>query len=153
MPQPAYFNPADLLMLYLLGTVWIAARYGRGPSVLGSVLSLLAFDFFFVPPNYSLAVAAPRTLLTLAIMLPVALILGSLTADLRLQARIAAYRERRIRAINELGRELAGALQVEQIVENARSHLEGLFQSQVCILLPDARGKVKVAADLNSMPH
>lgn len=137
-----WFDLANLIMFYLVGIVWVATRFGRGPSILGSVLSVLAFDFFFVPPSLSLTVADTRYLLTFAIMLAVALTISSLAANLRYQARIAAYRERRTRALNELGRELAGALLVEQIVETAHRHLEGLFQAKVCILLPDAQEKL-----------
>lgn len=137
-----WFDLANLIMFYLVGVVWIAARFGRGPSILGSVCSVLAFDFFFVAPHFALTVADSRYLLTFAIMLAVALTISTLAANLRYQARVASYRERRTRAINELGRELAGALLPEQIVESARNHLEGLFRSKVCILLPDTRDKV-----------
>jgi two-component system sensor histidine kinase KdpD len=125
-------------MLYLLGVVGVAVRYGRGPAILVSVLSVLAFDFFFVPPQLSLTVADTRHLLTFAIMLAAALTISNVAAGMRYQARIATYRERRTRALNELGRELAGALMAEQIVEMARHHLESLFQAKACILLPDA---------------
>jgi two-component system sensor histidine kinase KdpD len=137
-----WFDLANLIMFYLVGVAWVAARHGRGPAVLASVLSVLAFDFFFVAPALSLTVADTRYLLTFAIMLAVALTISSLAANLRYQARIAAYRERRTRALNDLGRELAGALQAEQIVEIAVSHLEPLFQAQACLLLPDAQDKL-----------
>jgi two-component system sensor histidine kinase KdpD len=137
-----HFDLANLIMFYLVGVVWVAARFGRGPAILGSVISVLAFDFFFVPPHISFTVADTRYLLTFAIMLVVALTISTLAANLRYQARIAVYRERRTRALNELGRELAGALMVEQIVEMARNHLEGVFQAKVSILLPDANEKI-----------
>lgn len=137
-----WFDLANLIMFYLVGVVWVAARFGRGPAVLGSVLSVLAFDVFFVAPVLSLTVADSRYLLTFLIMLAVALTISGLAANLRYQARIAMYRERRTRALNELGRELAGALLPEQIVETARQHLENLFQAKVCILLPDAQEKI-----------
>jgi two-component system, OmpR family, sensor histidine kinase KdpD len=137
-----HFDLANLIMFYLVGVVVVAARFGRGPAILGSVLNVLAFDFFFVPPHISLTVADSRYLLTFAIMLLVALTISTLAANLRYQARIAVYRERRTQALNELGKELAGALLVEQIVEMARSHLEGLFQARVSILLPDENEKI-----------
>jgi two-component system, OmpR family, sensor histidine kinase KdpD len=137
-----FFDLANLIMFYLVGVVWVAARYGRGPAILGSVLSVLAFDFFFVPPRLSLTVADTRYLLTFFIMLAVALTISTLAANLRYQARIAMHRERRTRALNELGKELAGALMAEQIVETARHHLESLFQAKVCFLLPDAQEKL-----------
>ena len=138
-----WFDLANLIMFYLVGVAWVAASFGRGPAVLGSVLSVLAFDFFFVAPALSLTVADTRYLLTFAIMLAVALTISGLAANLRYQARIAAYRERRTRVLNDLGRELAGALQTEQIVETAISHLEPLFRTQACILLPDSHDKLR----------
>ncbi len=137
-----HFDLANLIMFYLVGVVWVAALFGRGPAILGSVINVMAFDLFFVPPHLSFTVADTRYLTTFAIMLVVALTISTLAANLRYQARIAVFRERRTQALNELGRELAGALMVEQIVEMARNHLEGLFQAKVCILLPDASGKV-----------
>ena len=137
-----YFDLANLIMFYLVGVAWVAARYGRGPAILASVLSVLAFDFFFVPPPLSFTIADTRYLLTFVIMLAVALTISTLAANLRYQARIAMYRERRTRALNELGKELAGALMAEQIVETARHHLESLFQAKACFLLPDAQEKL-----------
>ena len=132
-----WFDLANLIMFYLVGVAWVAARHGRGPAVAASVLAVLAFDFFFVPPAWSFTVADTRHLLTFAIMLAVGLTISALAANLRYQAHVAAYRERRTRALNELGRELAGALQAEQIVETAIRHLEPLFRAQICILVPD----------------
>jgi two-component system, OmpR family, sensor histidine kinase KdpD len=132
----------NVIMLYLAGVVAVAARLGRGAAVLVSFLSVVAFDFFFVPPRFSFTVADTQYLPTFAIMLAVALTISHLTAGMRYQASVALYRERRTRALNELGRELAGALMAEQIVEAARRHLEGVFQARVCVLLPDAQEKI-----------
>ena len=145
-----WFDLANIIMFYLLGVVGVAARYGRGPAVLVSFLSVLAFDFFFVQPRFSFSVADSRHLLTFAIMLAAALTISNVAASLRYQTRVALYRERRTRALNELGRELAGALLPENIVDMSRYHLEGLFQSQVCILLPDAQEKLHAPTPLPS---
>jgi two-component system sensor histidine kinase KdpD len=39
-----HFDLANLIMFYLVGVIWVAARYGRGPAILGSILSVLSFD-------------------------------------------------------------------------------------------------------------
>lgn len=44
-----YFGQANLIMVYLFGVVVIATRWGRGPSALASLMSVAAFDFFFIP--------------------------------------------------------------------------------------------------------
>ena len=143
-----HLEPANLIMFYLVGVVWVAVGYGRGPGILASVLSVVLFDFFLVPPRLSFTVHDTQYLLTFAILLAVALTISHLASGMRYQARVALHRERRARALNELGRELAGALQTEQIVETAHRHLEGVFQSRVCILLPDAQERVHPARPL-----
>jgi two-component system, OmpR family, sensor histidine kinase KdpD len=69
---------ADAVMVYLLGTVLVSLRFGYGPSVLAAVLSVGCFNFFFIPPYYTLAVADLRHVVTFVVMLTVALVITSL---------------------------------------------------------------------------
>jgi two-component system sensor histidine kinase KdpD len=57
---------ANLIMLYLLGVTVVAMRCGRGPAIWASVLSVAAFDFFFVPPYLSFSVSDMQYLVTYA---------------------------------------------------------------------------------------
>jgi two-component system sensor histidine kinase KdpD len=54
-----------LCMVFLVGVVAVASRYGRGPAILTSFLGVLAFDFFFVPPYLTFAVYDTQYFLTL----------------------------------------------------------------------------------------
>ncbi len=56
-----------------------AYRLGRGPGVFAAFLSVAVFDFFFVPPRFTFAVSDVQYLLTFAVMLVVALLIGQLT--------------------------------------------------------------------------
>src|SRR5574341_574900 len=78
-----YFGAANLIMMYLIAVIVIAIRCGRGPSVLASVLSVAAFDFFFVPPYFSFAVSDIQYLLTFGVMRVVALGISNLAVRLR----------------------------------------------------------------------
>jgi two-component system sensor histidine kinase KdpD len=131
------FDLSNVIMLYLLGVMLISVRYGRGPGILASLLSVSAFDFFFVPPKLSFTVSDTQYLLTFAIMLSVALVISNLTASLRRQAVIASYRERRSLTLYEMGKELASAMTTSHIAEVTVHHLSPLFQAKVAILLPD----------------
>ena len=42
---------ANIVMIFLAGVAFVAARLGRGPAIAASVASVLVFDFFFVPPR------------------------------------------------------------------------------------------------------
>ncbi len=74
------FHPTNLVMIYLAGIVLVAVRYGRGPSVFSSVLSVAAFDYFFVQPYLTFAVSDSQYLVTFAVMLAVGLVISSLAA-------------------------------------------------------------------------
>ncbi|AXE32443.1 two-component system sensor histidine kinase KdbD [Chromobacterium phragmitis] len=142
-----YFELSNVIMVHLLAVVLIATRYGRGPGVLASFLSVAAFDFFFVPPQLSFAVSDTQYLLTFIVMLAVALIISQLTARFRFEATIATYRERRTRALYDLGRELAGALTASQIIETAVGRLEPLFRAKVMLFIPDSEDRLRAATE------
>jgi len=89
---------ANLIMLYLLGVMFVALRYGRGPSIVASLLSVAAFDFFFVQPYLTFAVADVQYLVTFGVMLIVAIVISTLTVQIRTQADVARQRERRTAA-------------------------------------------------------
>ncbi|WP_373975502.1 sensor histidine kinase KdpD [Chitinibacter sp. SCUT-21] len=142
------FDLANVVIVFLLTVVLVAIRYGRGPGVLASFLSVLSFDFFFVHPKLSLTVADTQYVFTFVLMLSVALIISQLAARLRFEAQVATYRERRTRALYELGRELAGALTAASVVEMGVRRLAELFDAQLLILLPDAHDQLQPAGDM-----
>jgi len=75
--------------------VAVAARYGRGPSALASLLSVLSFDFFFVTPYLTFAVSDTEYVITFSVMLLVALTISRMTVRIKEQAEAARERERR----------------------------------------------------------
>ncbi|HXO18717.1 MAG TPA: DUF4118 domain-containing protein, partial [Thermoanaerobaculia bacterium] len=136
------FERSNLIMVLLLGVVVTATRWGRGPSALAAVLGVAAFDFFFVPPYYTLAVTDSQYLITFAVMLVTALVISNATVRLREQAEAARERERRTAALYGMSRELATAPDSAAILAAAARHISEVFTSQVLLLLPDADGKV-----------
>lgn len=144
-PLFAYLDLANIAMLFLLVVVLVALRLGRGPSVLATCISVACFDFFFVPPRFSFAISDAQYVVTFTVMLAVGLITGHLTANLRFQARVAAHRERRSRALYEFARELSGALQTEQIFETTGSFVQRAFGAKAILLLPDDDGRLQAS--------
>jgi two-component system sensor histidine kinase KdpD len=84
------FELVNIAMLYLLAVVVIALRFSRGPTVLTSILSVAAFDFFFVVPPGTFSVSDPQYLLTFAMMLALGLIISGLTRRVRARAKAQA---------------------------------------------------------------
>lgn len=135
---------ANLIMVYLLGVLAISYRQGLGPSILGSVLSVIAFDFFFVPPRFSFAVSDTQYIFMFLVMLLVGLSISNLTVRVRAQARLSRLRERRTAALYALSRELAGTWGTAELLDIAVKHISEVFESSVIAFLPDETGRLKV---------
>ncbi|HYG41828.1 MAG TPA: sensor histidine kinase KdpD [Bordetella sp.] len=120
-------HQTNIVMLFLLAVVAVALRHGRGPAALASVLSVGLFDFFFVQPLASFAVSDVQYLLTFLVLLGVGLLIGQLTAGLRMQARASVQRAAEARSLYEFARELSSALQPQQIVAAAGAFVHAAF--------------------------
>ena len=145
IPLGARFDRSNIVAIFILTVVLVAVRFGRGPAALAAVLSVAAFDFFFVPPRFSFAFSDMQYLLTFCIMLAVGLITGQLTAGLRFQARVAAHREERAAALYEMARDLSGAVQTDQVVKIGEESIERTFHAGAALLLPNATGQLLMA--------
>jgi two-component system, OmpR family, sensor histidine kinase KdpD len=131
---------SNVVMVYLLGIVIVAMRTGRGPSLLASVLSVAAFDFFFVQPAFTFAVSDVRHLLTFLVMLIVGLVISGLTVRTRSQAAAAVHREQQTAALYAMSRELAGTRGVDALLQIAVRHVAEVFRAPVVLLLPGVGG-------------
>ena len=132
-----YVEVVDLAMVYLLGAVLIAARADKIPACAAALLSVLAFDFFFVPPRFTLYVTSPGYVITFVVMFTVAFLTSRLTLRIREQATAARQRERRTAALYSLSRKLVHERGIERISAMAVKHISELFSSHVVILVPD----------------
>src|SRR5262245_16926673 len=114
-----HLSEPDLVLLYLLVVVIAAARFGRGPSLLAATLSVLAFDFFFIPPTLTLLVSEKRFVLTFGMMLVVGLLTSGLTRRIRRQEHEARLKEQRMAALRRQAEEAA----IRATTEEMRSSL------------------------------
>jgi two-component system, OmpR family, sensor histidine kinase KdpD len=151
LPLAAHFDRSNIVAIFILTVVLIAVRFGRGPAALAAVVSVLAFDFFFVPPRFSFAVSDVQYVLTFGIMLAVGLITGQLTAGLRFQARVSGHREERAASLYEFARDLSGAVQIDQVVKISDESIERTFHAAAALLLPDANGQLSPQRDGESL--
>ncbi|MDP9150982.1 MAG: DUF4118 domain-containing protein [Myxococcota bacterium] len=124
----------DVVMVYLLGVVLIAMRFGYIPSLVATALSVAAFDFFFTVPYFSFAVDDTRYVLTFVIMLFVAFVISNLTERIRRSAAAAEEREMRTARLYAMSRELAVAGSGDEIRRIARRHLGDVFASDVTVV-------------------
>jgi two-component system sensor histidine kinase KdpD len=147
-PLSLALSPTNLVMIFLAAVVIAAVYLGRGPAILASVLSVLAFDFFFIAPRLTFAVGDTQYLLTFAGLLIVGVVVSTLTARAREQADAAMQRETETAALYELSRDLAAALSRADILRTVTQHVERAFGRDVVLLLPPEGGadRLEIAA-------
>lgn len=145
-PVHSVLDPVNTVMLFLLTVVLVATRWGRGPAVWASFLSVGLFDFFYVPPRWSFAVSDIQYLLTFAVMLTVALIIGHLTIGLRQRADEAQQVASRSQALYTLARHLAGALSIEQVRDHTAGFARAQLHASLYLLVPDAHNQLGAAS-------
>ncbi len=130
-----YISPTNLVVIYLLSTVVAALFLGRGPAILTSVLSVVSFDFFFVPPSLTLAVSDTEYILTFIGLISVSLVISYLTAQVREQADAAQRREAQTAALYELGHDLTAAVGLEAVAKTIIAHIGQTYSREVAIFL------------------
>lgn len=136
-PFHTILDPANTVMLFLLTVVLVATRWGRGPAVWAAFLSVGLFDFFYVPPRWSFAVSDIQYLLTFAVMLAVALIIGHLTIGLRLRADEAQQVAQRSDALYKLASRLAGSLSIEQVRDISTEFAKTQLHAKLTLITPE----------------
>ena len=153
-PLLPYLDLANIVMLFMLTVLVIALTCGRAPAITASLVSVGAFDYFFVPPRFSFSVNNGQYLVTFCVMLAVGIVTGHLASGLRHEVLMSGQRERRARALYEFARELSRALGVEQVCEWTRQALQDSLDADALLLIPDAAGRLELPAfSVAENPH
>lgn len=140
---------ANKTMIFLVGVAFAAARHGRGPGIVASVLSVLVFDFFMVEPYLTFKVTDVQYLFTFAVMLGIALFISMLTSRIAQQAEMLRQRMRRTEALYRLTKQLASSIGQYQVASRAEKELSDILQAEVVLLLAGENGTL---ASLTTRP-
>jgi two-component system sensor histidine kinase KdpD len=112
-----------------------ALFYGTGPILLAATLSALIWDFFFLPPQFTLHIDKPEDMLMLLMFFIIALLNGILTSRVRHQEKKIRIREERTHALYQLTRELSLASGIDEVSKIAVRNIQKYFKLDCAILL------------------
>lgn len=113
-------NATTVALALLLVVLFVATGWGSRPAILASVVGMLCFNYFFLPPIGTFTIADPDNWIALGAFLITAMTAGQLSAR---ATRRAAEAETGRREIERLYHEL-------QAVFEQASHAEALRQSE-----------------------
>jgi len=146
---------ANLSLLFLTGVLIISARTGLGPSLVASILSFLAYNFFFTPPHYTFEVADDGDVATLLFFLAMAAITGNLAARMH---REMAERRTSLEWISNLyafSRRMSSAAGTSEVLDALADHLAHSLDRSIVIMITNPDGDPVMAActgDYTTLP-
>jgi two-component system, OmpR family, sensor histidine kinase KdpD len=120
----------------------LAFFFGTGPILVSATLSALIWDFFFIPPPYTLHVDKPEDMLMLVMFFIIALLSGVLTARIRRQEMKIRVREERTNALYEMTRELSTAFGIEEVISIAKKDIARYFNIKSRIILRNEENRL-----------
>jgi len=132
---------------YLAAVSLMALALDRGPVLFAAVLSAVAWDVFFIPPRFTLAVSRTEDLLILCLYFLVAISSGWMTSKLRASERLIAAREARLSRLSALAHALAGAKTMGEIVQKGVEAVEEALDVEAIVILREKYNGLKKQAE------
>lgn len=108
---------------------------GPGPVFFAATLSAFVWNYFFIPPQFTLDISKIEDVLMLIMYFIVAMVTGVLSARIRKQEKFVRQREERTNALYKLSKELSAAYSLDKVVEIAIENISNAFNVDVAILL------------------
>jgi two-component system sensor histidine kinase KdpD len=135
----------NVALVFIVAVIAVASRHGPGPALVACLASVLAYNFFFLPPLYTFAISEPRHVIALALFLLAALITSNLAALARVRARQIRQRSAVTEQLYAFSRTLA-RLNAEADVARATAEAAGrLLEGDGTALLADAAGGLRLS--------
>jgi two-component system sensor histidine kinase KdpD len=138
------YQVVSFCLLFVVST--LAFFFGTGPILLAATLSALIWDFFFIPPPYTLHIDKPEDMLMLLMFFIIALLSGVLTSRIKRQEMKIRIREERTNALYQLTRELSTATGIEEVINIAKMDIKKYFSLKCRILLKNDLNQLDYAS-------
>ncbi len=136
----------NISLVFMTAVILVAIYIGRGPSILASILSFVAYNVFFTKPYYNFSGFRRDDLLTIVFFLLVSVIVGNLAARLKVQIQSMRQSAQRTANLYEFSRKIAAAASLEDVLWAAVHHVASTLQSSSLVLLPQKDGRLQIAA-------
>lgn len=125
-------------MFFLVPVLLSAIRFGLRPALMTAFVSVMAYNFFFLPPLYTFTIADPNNWLSFAILLLVAITAANLASSVRAQANLAAGRAAITGEMYQFTGKLAAIARLDDILWAAAYQIASMLKSNVVMLLPNS---------------
>ncbi|HEX4111157.1 MAG TPA: sensor histidine kinase KdpD [Stellaceae bacterium] len=140
MALQTFLNLASISLVFLTGILISAIRFGLFPSLFACAISVLAYNFFFLPPIYTFTIADPENVVALFFFLIVAVIASNVTGRARNQLVSARARARTNEELFGFSRKLAAIVSLDDLLWATVYQIAHMLKLHVVILMPSVQG-------------
>ena len=141
----------NISLVFLAAVLLVAVRSSLGPALLCAGVSFLAYDFLFIPPNFSLTIARQEDVLTLLFFLLMAGLTGNLASRQRRQLQALRATQTETTALLDLSRKLTAATDRQAVLSVAAQQFIPWTDVEVCLLARSRDGVWKVEAGVQRL--
>lgn len=131
------FGVENVDLVFLTAVVTVAVRYGLWPSLLASLVSSLAYNFFFLPPVYTFTITDPTNVAAFFFFMLIAMLVSNLAGRVRIQADTAIGRIRTTEQLYAFSRKLAGTATLDDVLWATAYQAALMLKVRVVLLLPE----------------
>ncbi|MEI9985860.1 MAG: sensor histidine kinase KdpD [Aliidongia sp.] len=136
----------NISLIFLTSVLFSAVAWGLGPALWSALISVLAYNFFFLPPLYTFTIADPANVLALVAFSIVAIITSNLASRTRAQAITASARANTTAELYAFSRKLAGTATLDDVLWATAYQVAFMLKVRVVMLMPDEAGRLEVGA-------
>ena len=129
------YQAVSFILLFLISL--FAIFFGTGPILLAALLSAVIWDYFFLPPQFTLHVEKPEDIMMLIMYFTIALLSGVLTSRVRRQEKKIRIREERTNALYQLTKDLAKFSGNREVTKIASDYIRKYFSLNCAIIIKD----------------
>src|SRR5579883_975616 len=140
-----WLDKGQASLLYLPVVIACAVRFGFGPAVLGAILSFLCWNFFFLPPFYTLIVHDPKDWLSLIVFLVAAIVTAQLAAQARKQTEEAQAREAEVATLFAASEAISREVSTDRLLEALAEQIKSLCHASRCLIFHRPLGADRLA--------
>jgi two-component system sensor histidine kinase KdpD len=139
-----FIDLPNISMMFLAAVLFSAVQYGLLPSLFASILSTLAYNYFFLDPIHTFTVADPSNVIALFFFLMVAILTSNLTAKVRAEARASRQRAASTAALYNFSRKVAAIGEMDDLLWAVAHQIALMLRVHVILLLPEESGEITV---------
>jgi two-component system, OmpR family, sensor histidine kinase KdpD len=130
----------SISLVFLMAILASAIAWGLWPALFACLLSVLAFNLFFIPPLYTFTIADPENAVALFFFALVAVIVSNLTAATRRQIVSARARAKTTAELYAFSRKLTAIGTLDDLLWATAYQISSMLRLHTVLLLPDYEG-------------